>query len=42
MKEKTRIRFYTKFNNKQSKLLVVVKEYIKNDEVTYAKILFSI
>lgn len=43
MKEKARIRFYTKFNNKQTKLLIVVKEYYdENNNVTFAEILFEI
>lgn len=38
---KTKIKLYTRKNNKQSKRLVVVKEYYENKEIVFAKILFE-
>lgn len=37
-----KISFYTRKNNTQSKRLVVVKEYYKNRELVFAKILIEI
>ena len=43
MKEKTRIRFYLDLKKKrQSKRLLVVKEWYFGNEITFAKILFEI
>lgn len=38
---KSKIKFYTRKNNIQSKRLVVVKEYYENKEIVFAKILFE-
>lgn len=38
---KTKIKLYTRKNNKQNKRLVVVKEYYENKEIVFAKILFE-
>lgn len=43
MKEKTRIRFYLDLKKKrQSKRLLVVKEWYIGNEITYAKILLEV
>lgn len=43
MKEKTRIKFYLDLKKKrQSKRLLVVKEWYIGNEITYAKILLEV